>query len=361
MSIRAARTRLASDLNFGEGVELAHPATPEELAALLAEATAKRKRVLIWGGGTHQGIGYSVVPELVVFTDRLDRWLDWQPEDLTVVVEAGVTVADLEAKLASEGQTAILAETGQPPATVGGALAAGISGFRRARYGPTRDRVLEVQIVTGDGRLVRAGGRVVKNVTGYDLPRLAVGSFGGLGVIVSCCLKLWPLAPAAATVTIGTDHPAPVSRPLAMLADRDATRVFLSGSVAEVEDQVRRLQGEVVEGLAWPTPPLGDWCFSLRVPPAAAREMLGRLPTACDYLHQVGVGEVSIAAASPDGMPELRRAAEAAGGSLVVIRGDDEVFAPWGAPPATLDLQRRLLAAFDPARILNPGRLPGRL
>ncbi|NIR39303.1 MAG: FAD-binding protein, partial [Gemmatimonadetes bacterium] len=93
------------------------------------------------------------------------RVVDWQPDDLTVVVEAGVTVGTLESMLAERGQTALLPEWG-PEATVGGVVAAGISGYRRARLGPTRDRVLEVTIVTGDGRVVRGGGRVVKNVSG---------------------------------------------------------------------------------------------------------------------------------------------------------------------------------------------------
>ena len=198
-SIRAASARIARRVEAPTDVEHRHPGSVEELAETLSHASSERRTVLLWGGGTHQGYGYPLSADLVVFTDGLTSFVDWEPDDLTVVVEGGMTVASLEARLATRGQSAILAEVPEA-GTVGGALAAGISGYRRGRFGPTRDRILEVTLVTGDGRVVRAGGRVVKNVTGYDLARLAVGSFGRLGVIVSACLKLWPLPRASATV-----------------------------------------------------------------------------------------------------------------------------------------------------------------
>jgi glycolate oxidase FAD binding subunit len=343
-----------------EEAEQVHPETVEEVADVLARASANRKKVLVWGGGTHQGIGYPVEPDLVLHTDGLHRLIDWEPDDLTVVVEGGVGVEELEARLASHRQTAALSEDAGP-ATVGGALAAGISGYRRARFGPTRDRVLEVQLVTGDGRVVRGGGRVVKNVSGYDLPRVAVGSLGSLGVISSVCFKLWPLPPANATVTIDRSAPIDVYRPLAVLDDGTHTRVFLAGTEAEVDAQRRRLAGDAVQGLIWPEPPDGAWCLSLRMPPSQAPALLTRLPAHVSYLHQVGVGETAIASDTLDGMEALRKAAENAGGSLVVTKAADDSFDPWGTPPSALDLQRRLVAAFDPVRVLNPGRLPGRI
>ncbi|MGH8959224.1 MAG: FAD-binding oxidoreductase, partial [Acidimicrobiia bacterium] len=250
-SIGAASASIARRLEAPIDVEHRHPATVEELAQTLARASAEGRTVLVWGGGTHQGYGYPVEPDLVVFTDRLSTIVEWEPDDLTVVVEGGMAVADLEARLADRGQTAVLAEMpGQ--GSVGGALAAGISGYRRGRFGPTRDRILEVTLVTGDGRVVRAGGRVVKNVTGYDLPRLAVGSFGRLGVIVSVCLKLWPLPPTAATVTLNGDFNGEVYRPLAVLQEAQGTSVYLSGTEEEVAAQVVRLPGESRPGLIWP-------------------------------------------------------------------------------------------------------------
>ena len=360
MSIRAARTEIASRLAFGEGVELLHPGSAEGVAAALAEATGRKRSVLIWGGGTHQGMGNRVEPDVVIFTDRLNRLIYWEPDDLTVVVEAGAKIDDLELELATRGQTAGLLENAGA-GSVGGLLATGVSGYRRARYGPTRDRVLEVTIVTGDGRIVRGGGRVVKNVTGYDLPRLVVGSFGSMGMIVSCCLKLWPAPRAVATVTIGLDQPVDTHRPLAVLEDGTRKMVYLGGTEAEVRDQIARLGGESTDELVWPSLPETAWAFSLRVTPRRAAGIVAKLPAGVDYIHQVGIGEVAIASSTLDGIAELRSLAETDGGALVVTRAADSIFDPWGSPPSTSDLQRQLIAAFDPARVINPGRLPGRI
>lgn len=357
---RFGRTEIASRLAFGDGVELLHPGSAEEMAGALAEATKQKQSVLVWGGGTHQGMGYRVEPDVVIFTDRLNRLIDWEPDDLTVVVEAGTSVADLEAELGTRNQTAGLLETAGA-ATVGGVLASGVSGYRRARYGPTRDRVLEVQVVTGDGRVVRGGGRVVKNVTGYDLPRLVVGSLGSLGVIISCCFKLWPAPRAVATVTVDPKQAVGVHRPLAVLQTGQAKMVYLGGTEAEISDQLTRLGGESVDELIWPTLPETAWAFSLRLTPRHAAEIVEKLPAGMDYIHQIGIGEIAIASSSLDGMAELRSVAEAGGGALVVTRAADATFDPWGSPPATRDLQKQLVAAFDPARVINPGRLPGRI
>ena len=358
-SIRAASARIARRLEAPTDIEHRHPGTVEELAETLSRASSEGRTVLVWGGGTHQGYGYPITPDLVLFTDRLATIVEWEPDDLTVVVEAGMAVADLEARLATRGQSAVLAEV--PGAgTVGGALAAGISGYRRGRFGPTRDRILEITLVTGDGRVVRAGGRVVKNVTGYDLPRLAVGSFGRLGVIVSTCLKLWPLPETSATVSIDGDFQGEVYRPLAVLAQPRKTSVYLAGTQEEVAAQVARLDGESQPGLIWPGPPSGNWTWSLRVPPPLAAGFVPTLPGY--FVHQMGVGEISFTTEDTEGMEDLRRKVEAAGGSLVVTgRPPGGEFEPWGRPPPGIEIQARLASAFDPARIVNPGRLPGRI
>jgi glycolate dehydrogenase FAD-binding subunit len=368
-SIGASLTRLASrmqtDIPGLPPADLsAAPASPADLAALLAEASAGGLRVLVWGGGSHQGLGHRVEPDLVVSTSRLNRVVAWEPDDMTVVVEGGVPVTELEALLATRGQTAVLPET-SGAATVGGVLAAAISGYRRARYGPTRDRILEVTLVTGDGRIVKAGGRVVKNVTGYDLPRLVVGSLGSLGVIVSACLKLWPLPAVTATITL--DEPGDagsVYRPLAVLSDLDHTRVFVGGTDAEVESQAGRLAGSRDEGLAWPPALPGETTWSLRVPPALVDSALDKLPAGADRIVQVIVGEIALAADDLAAMADLRAWAESIGGRLVLTKASESVYEridPWGAPPASLGVQLRLMEGFDPQRVLNPGRLPGRI
>ena len=137
-------------------------------------------KVLVWGGGNHQGYGHRTYPDVVLVTTSMDRVEVWEPEDLTLVVDAGAPIAKVEERLAEHRQTTLLPHH-SPTSTIGGALAAGLSGYQRFRYGPSRDRLLETRAITGDGRIVRSGGRVVKNVTGYDIPRLMVGSLGRLG------------------------------------------------------------------------------------------------------------------------------------------------------------------------------------
>jgi glycolate oxidase FAD binding subunit len=348
------------------GMALA-PATLEEAASLLEHATEHGHSVLIWGGGTHQGIGEPVFPDLVLSTERLDAVVAWEPDDMTIVVEPGARVADLDERLAARNQTLVGPEH-PGDATIGGIVATGVSGYRRYRYGPTRDRVLEATLVTGDGRIVTGGGRVVKNVTGYDLPRLATGSLGALGLIGRICLKLWPLPKAAATVSI--DDPEAVLRtayrPLAVLGSNAGAILYLGGTPEEVAGQAKVVGGEPVDGLHWPEPPTGQLVLSLRVPPREVAAAVGRLEPGWQYIAQYGVGEITVAL-DGDGvepLEALRSWAESVGGGLVTVAAPLEFhdrFNPWGTPPPSLAIQRRLVARFDPARVINPGRLPGGL
>jgi FAD/FMN-containing dehydrogenase len=184
-----------------------------------------------------------------------------------------------------------------------------------------------------------------------------------LGVVTSVCLKLWPLPERA--VTVAVDDPAraraSVYRPLAVLETQSGGFVYLQGTGAEVQAQATRLGGSVLEGLAWPESPSGEVCVSLRVPPALVGEAVRRLPPG-PFVAQHGVGEISLAPTrvDADDLQALRTWAETEGGSLIRLAGRTPVgFDPWGSPPAGLQVQRRLMAAFDPARILNRGRMAG--
>ena len=369
-SLRSAlQRRLASYLSDSiegtpEAVTVA-PSTLAEVASVLTVASQHSLPVLVWGGGTHQGIGGRVDPAIVLSTAGLNSIVDWQPEDLTVVVEAGVRVADLEDTLSERGQTALLPEV-PGGGTVGGTVAAGVSGFRRLRYGPTRDRMLEVELVTGDGRIVRGGGRVVKNVTGYDLPRLATGSFGSLGLVGRVCLKLWPLPVAALTVTLAEPRSDYGYRPLAVIEERDRVLVFLGGTPAEIEARAAELGGDSQEGWHWPGRPAGAIRYSLRVAPRLLRGAIGRVPATWAYQALPGVGEIRIGADrfEQGSFMDLRDWAETNGGALVVIEAPSMIYQtvdPWGTAPAGMELQRRVVARFDPDRVVNPGRLPGGL
>ena len=343
------------------------PPSIEAAGAVMAAAARSDLVVRPWGAGSHQGVGHPIDADIILSTDKLQAVVDWQHEDLTVVVEAGVRVAALERTLAERGQTAVLPEaTGD--ATVGGVVAAGLSGWRRLRYGPTRDRVLEVVIATGDGRVVRGGAQVVKNVTGYDLPRLMVGSLGGLGVIGRVCLKLWPAPAATATVEVADPAAAlrTAFRPLAVLETDDGSAVYLGGTAEEVEVQSKELGSGGRPGLHWPLAPAEPWHLQVRVPPrhiSAAVAQVRDLPSA-RFVAAHGVGEIDVGAGRVPAtwIESVREWAEGVGGAVVVMaQPHDGEVDPWGTPPASLDLHRRVTAAFDPIGVVNPGRLPGRL
>lgn len=341
---------------------VAHATDAEDAAAILRAASLHRLRVLIWGAGTHQDRGDVADPDLILVTTGLDRIEAYEPDDLTLVVDAGVTLDHLDELLADRKQTAVLPEDAGR-ATVGGVVAAGLSGWRRLRYGPTRDRILEATIATGDGRVIRAGGRVVKNVTGYDIPKLATGSLGSLGVITSVCLKLWPKPAATATVTIDDPERATAAyRPLAVIETASGTRVLLGGRPSEVEAQAETLGGDFAEGLAYPDPLEGSLAASILVPARHTTAAVARLRTTlpeAGFQAAHGVGEVRFAtdADQAPAVLELRRFAESMGGSLIRTRGD--AIEPWGTPPDGVALHRRVKAAFDPIGVCNPGRLPG--
>lgn len=349
--------------------EVVVPTSVEDVCEVLKWASEMGAVVVPWGGGSHQGLGVPPAADIVLNMEGLASVESWEPEDLTVVVESGMAISLLEAQLNDGGQTALLAER-PATGTVGGAVASGISGYRRGRYGPTRDRILEVTLVTGDGRLVRGGARVVKNVTGYDLPRLAVGSLGSLGVIVSVCLKLWPAPETTATIRVDDARAALATawKPLAVLETREGVDVYFGGTGAEVTAQAAAIGGVPSDGLSWPEQPRagGGAAWSLRVPPDLVSSAIERLPPSWDYVAQHGVGD--IACADPhgdaDAAVELRSWAESSGGALVMVEANDTVRSavdPWGTPPSTLVLQRRIVSRFDPDRVVNRGRLPGNL
>ena len=342
------------------------PSSAEETGRVLQVASEQGLQVLIWGGGSHQGIGGRVEADVLLSTSQLSQITEWEADDLTLVTEAGVSVAEIEEKLGERNQTALLPES-MESATVGGIIAAGLSGWQRLRYGPTRDRMLEVVLVTGDGRSVRGGGRVVKNVTGYDLPRLATGSLGSLGVITQVCLKLWPRSETTATVTLDDpDRAGSAHRPLAMIEDQNGLHVYLGGHPEDIDAQVQELGGAAVPELRWPPLLTDPIVMSLRIPPRAIHEGRPRIPDGWNYQIEHGVGQIWLGAERDgfDAAQDLRPWAESIGGSLVLMEAPESVyqqFDPWGSPPASIDIQRRMVAQFDPMRILNRGRLPGGL
>jgi glycolate oxidase FAD binding subunit len=182
---------------------LLEPLDAAEAADMLRESTEARRALIIRGHGTKAGWGAQPSRvDAVLSVARLREPVDHCAGDLTVTAPAGVSLTDLNAHLAREGQWLPLDPLAGGASTVGGLLATNDSGPRRVRNGAPRDLVIGIECVLADGRRAKAGGRVVKNVAGYDLSRLVCGSFGTLALITSATFKLSPLPPASRTVII---------------------------------------------------------------------------------------------------------------------------------------------------------------
>lgn len=170
------------------------PGSVEDVAAVVRHAAAADAAILPWGGGTAIAVGQPPPRAgIVLGLRRLSRVLEHEPGDLTVTTEAGLTLGRLQETLRARGQWLSLDPPDADRATVGGLIAANAAGPRRHLYGTVRDLLIGVTVVTADGGIVRGGGKVVKNVAGYDLPKLFIGSWGTLGIIVEATFKLRPV------------------------------------------------------------------------------------------------------------------------------------------------------------------------
>jgi glycolate oxidase FAD binding subunit len=342
-------------------VDLIHPHTKAAVAEALRDASAAGIRVLPVGGRRHMDRGNPTEVDAELWTTMLDEVVAYDPAEMLIVVEGGMRVGDLAGTLAEHGQE--WAVDAPPDATVGGVIAAGVSSPRRLRVGLMRDTVAELELATGDGRLVRSGARTVKNVTGYDVHRLATGSLGTLGVIVQVALKVRPL-PAVTTTLLTTDGGiaaaeelmAVVPLPAAVVAMPDRAILHLEGWPVEIEEQMEaaRTLTEVEPTptfeIAWPDAPI---VVEAAVPPSRLTEMVSAAPA---WTALAGVGIAWLGARDEGELARIRETAYALGGIAPAVRG------PGGlgdTPVPAPEVHRRLKVAFDPAGILAPGRFWG--
>jgi FAD/FMN-containing dehydrogenase len=298
---------------------------PDPLAAFAEEVgTPDAGPVTCVGGRTQWEVGGPPAPGTREVRAP-DGIVAHAPAEMVVRCRAGTPVDELAAALAERGQRVALPR--RPGATVGGVLAVGHSGLTRLGHGPVRDALLEVRYVSAAGRLVKAGGPVVKNVSGYDLCRLMVGSLGTLGLIAEVVLRCWPL-PAAARWFAGEGADPFVAlhalwRPAAVLWDGTTTWVLLEGHPDDVADQARLLGPGFAE-VEGPPPVPGGGRLSVR--PSELRKL--RPGAWGGWLAEVGVGVVHTSA--PPASPAV--------------------------DPGVAALCERLKRAFDPTGRLNPGR-----
>ena len=405
-----------------DGVEpprIAEPGTPEELARCLRWARDAGLKVTPRGGGTKMGWGNPPAAcDLLLSTARLDRVLEHAWADMTVIAEAGCRVADLQQALGVHGQHLALDPLWPRQATVGGILATNDSGTLRLRHGSLRDLIIGITVALPDGTLAKSGGKVVKNVAGYDLAKLFTGALGTLGVIVQAIFRLHPLPRQTRSLTFSGTPEALNPLLLAILAARltplglqlraasggARLDVRFDGTAAGIEaqvDQLRRLAAGVPGAslFAEAAAEAGDmwtahqalWDRAADAPAASALvAKLSVLPThvaaVCAQIERaaaarsltwdmvmqgVGAGYVRFDGEEPAlraALLELREALagggaqQGGGGSLVALgcppavkRGLDV----WGAASDAQPVMVRIKQRFDPDGTLSPGRFLG--
>jgi len=404
-----------------DGVEarfVAWPRSVDEASQVLRAAAADGLAVAFMGSGSKLGLGNP--PErvdLVMLTGGLDQVLEHAAGDLVVRAQAGVRLADLQAALAPAGQWLAL-DPLEPRATLGGVVAANASGPRRLRYGTVRDLLIGITVVLADGTVARAGGKVVKNVAGYDLGKLFCGSLGTLGMVAEVIFRLHPVPAAAAVVTLGVEGPSQAGEAVRRLQGTalepsaveltvdefgwpGRTTVLFEGIQPGVEAQAAaaaELLGRVGEaavagpgGVEAALSQLGarpfekaEYALKATFPPAELAGVLEDLVGG--RLRFAGLGGVSAHAAtgvawvasdlregdlpadSPAfpvavrGITEARERLAARGGSLVLVKAPPELkraVDAWGPPGDAIGLMRRVKERFDPDRRLSPGRFVG--
>jgi glycolate oxidase FAD binding subunit len=372
--------------------EVVTPTTVAEVAEVLRDAKAQGRTVVPVGGRSKTSwAGPPASCDVLLDTTRLDRVVEHVAGDLVVVAEAGVRLADLQAQLGAAGQLLGL-DPPEPDATLGGVVSANASGPRRLRYGTVRDLLIGTTVVLADGTVASAGGRVVKNVAGYDLGKLYTGAHGTLGVIISTTWRLHPVPPARRALVLDLTE-ASAAGPLAVRLSRSTLTpsaveligtaggagqlVVLFESIAEsVTGQARaavELLGGGAEAEELP-PAFGqrpggkdDVLLRLAYLPTALPHVLSALPggTAVTASAGTGVAYAAVAAGEAvDVLPALREAMVRYDGTAVLLRAPEAVRGAldhWGPVGDALDLMRRVKERFDPERRMSPGRFVGGL
>ena len=342
----------------------------------IAAATADKAPLCLRGGASKDWYGQTL-QGAVLDTRAYAGIIDYEPTELVITARCGTPLAEIEAVLAAHNQMLAF----EPPhfgpgATVGGMVAAGLSGPGRAAVGSLRDFVLGVVMMDGQGQVLHFGGQVMKNVAGYDVSRLLTGSLGTLGVLLEVSLKVLPRPFDQASVQLSMGQAEAISRvntwggqPLpitASLWQDDLLTLRLAGAQAAVAAAKRLIGGQEIDGgKLWADAREQTLPYFAGVGQAADATPLWRLsvPATRAPLDLAGPQLVEWGGAqrwlrSSVSAASIRAAASAAGGHATLFRGGDKaagVFQPLA--PAVAKIHRHLKDAFDPAGIFNPGRM----
>ena len=379
------------------------PGSYEEVAGVMRYASEQGLAAIPLGGGTKRHIGNLPSRyDLALSLSHIHQIIEHEPADLTVTCQAGISVAELDRRLRVHGQRVPFDVSHGQQASVGGVLAANTNGPSRPAYGALRDFTIGIRMVTGDGRITRAGGKVVKNVAGFDLCKLYIGSLGTLGVIVEATFKVMPVARLERSVLLSLDTPGGACALSAELHRRGLalSHVQLSGTgdetgyswlletrLAGSEGAVERSENEVV-GLAPGShaQPAGSDVSStdrfsgehfddssllcrFSTLPSRLAAFIGAVQRleSPDILAEPATGILRVSWHEIDGATVLERARQIAAShsaTAVVERCPPELkqhIDVFGDPPPAFQLMRSVKQQFDPKGILSPGRFVGRL
>ena len=404
--------REASAEDAVDGVEPAlvvEPATIEETSGVMKLASREGLAVSPRGGGTKMGLGNPPREvDLILSTARMDGIIEHVPGDQIVRVQAGVKVQDLQESLAESDQM-LGVDPPEEGATIGGIVAANSSGPRRLRYGTLRDLIIGIRVVLADGTVAKAGGKVVKNVAGYDLSKLFTGSLGTLGVIAEANFRLHPIRETARTVLVRVDDPEKIAGVAQDLTHSSFSQFVLdalemrwereSGAVvalfegiepaveaqASTAAEVLRSHGEVHvlgkddgeafwEDFARRPWAEGDVGLKVGAPPADLSavfdSVLGaasRAGAEASISGHAGTGVTFVGLSGGEDrlvevVEEIREIRVRRGGSVVVQEAPlavKERLDVWGPVGDYLGLTRRVKEKFDPGYTMNPGRYLG--
>jgi glycolate oxidase FAD binding subunit len=397
--------RGATEQDAVEGVEpdfVVEPGSIEEISDLMKLAAREGLAVAPRGGGTKMHIGDPPRRlDLIVSTARMNEVLEHTPGDQIIRLEAGVKLEDLQEHISGSDQMLAI----DPPesgATIGGIVAANSSGPRRYRYGTIRDLIIGITVVLHDGTVAKAGGKVVKNVAGYDLSKLFTGSLGTLGVIATANFRLHPRPEAARTVAVEVTEPqqAQAAAQAIVHSQVEATAVELHydenekrlavllesipGGIDAKEEttsfllkqfgEVRTLSDEEVNHLGPLTPP--EVVLKIGAPPAELAAVLVAVLGAAErkgLAHPritghagTGVTLVGFSGENEDGaagfVEEMREIWVRRGGNVTLQRAPltlKQRVSTWDSGGDYLGLVRRVKEKFDPRGGMNPGRFLG--
>ncbi len=384
--------------------KLVEPGTAEELAAVLKKATAAGLALIPRGGGTKMEWGNPPRrSDAILSIARLNQIEEHAWADMTATVAAGCTVKQVQEVLAQRGQRIAMDPLWPERATIGGVLASNDTGAIRLRFGGLRDLIIGATIALPDGTLAKSGGKVVKNVAGYDLMKLVTGSLGTLGVITRAIFRLHPVFKQTQTVSFAAGSHADANRIVLAVNDSNLVPTGLQ-VVSQSDGEVRvdiRFEG-IPAGIEAQAAELAKFVAGARQAPTpedawrretlwegAAPAMVGKfsilpeqIASYCEHVHSTcggagagwkvvahgtGLGWVRVEANAPSLaaiVNALRARAEQGAGSFVVLHCPPELkqqLDMWGSVGDGLPLMGRIKNQFDPTGALNPGRFVGRI